>query len=228
VGAGRQPAAASDVDIYTQAQMDLGATVHPRPPGLRALPGGRRCVALRDGRVGELPTPRPKKWSANGRALCGDPGRRCRAAGAPPAGRHLGRPAEPAGAARGRGHRPWVATRFGLRVRKVERLAGFRHVFTHFTLNLQPELVDVATPGACNGPLLWQPLDRLDGSPARPGAQAAAAAYPARPARRGGLKACGVEFIGDVRVRYVNTAPGRHAGLGEPCLSGVKRFSDFT
>jgi curved DNA-binding protein CbpA len=38
----------------------------------------------------------------------------------------------------------------------------------------------------------------------------------------------GVEFIGDVRVRYVNAAPGRHAGLGDPCLSGVKRFSDFT
>ena len=40
-------------------------------------------------------------------------------------------------------------------------------------------------------------------------------------------RARGVEFIGYVRVRYVDPAPGRRTGLGEPCLSGVKPFSDF-
>ena len=156
---------ATDVDIYTQAQMDLGATVCTRGrPACGRCPVAERCVALRDGRVGELPTPRPKKVvrERDGRFAV------ILADGAvllerrPPTGIWgglLSLPELPEDADTA----PWVATRFGLRVRKVERLAGFRHVFTHFTLNLQPELVDAATPGACNeATLLWQALDRLD------------------------------------------------------------------
>lgn len=50
------------VPDYTQAQMDLGATVCTRhAPACVACPLQHRCVALRDGRVAELPVPRPGK-----------------------------------------------------------------------------------------------------------------------------------------------------------------------
>ena len=52
---GRMPA-------YTQALMDLGATVCTRrAPRCEACPLRRSCVALREGRVGSLPTPRPRR-----------------------------------------------------------------------------------------------------------------------------------------------------------------------
>jgi A/G-specific adenine glycosylase len=47
---------------WTQAQMDFGATLCTRhDPACIACPLRDRCVALRDGRVAELPKPRPGK-----------------------------------------------------------------------------------------------------------------------------------------------------------------------
>ncbi|MDO8959118.1 MAG: A/G-specific adenine glycosylase, partial [Rhodocyclaceae bacterium] len=47
---------------YIQAQMDMGATVCTRrQPRCAACPVADRCVARRENRVTELPTPRPKK-----------------------------------------------------------------------------------------------------------------------------------------------------------------------
>ena len=47
---------------YTQAQMDFGATLCTRhDPACVICPMQRDCVALRDGRVAELPTPKPGK-----------------------------------------------------------------------------------------------------------------------------------------------------------------------
>ena len=47
---------------YTQAQMDFGATLCTRhDPACVLCPLQRDCVALRDGRVVELPTPKPGK-----------------------------------------------------------------------------------------------------------------------------------------------------------------------
>jgi A/G-specific adenine glycosylase len=47
---------------YTQAQMDFGATLCARAdPACVVCPLQEGCVALRTGRVGELPTPRPGK-----------------------------------------------------------------------------------------------------------------------------------------------------------------------
>ncbi|WP_028455764.1 A/G-specific adenine glycosylase [Chitinilyticum litopenaei] len=51
-----------DMPAYTQAQMDLGATVcTPKKPACLACPLQDDCVARRDGRQLELPTPKPKK-----------------------------------------------------------------------------------------------------------------------------------------------------------------------
>src|SRR5262249_22445942 len=52
---------AKDVAIYTQALMDLGATVCTRRPDCARCPVRGTCVARRDDRVAELPAPRAKK-----------------------------------------------------------------------------------------------------------------------------------------------------------------------
>lgn len=51
-----------DIETYTQALMDLGATICTRAqPACLACPVRSDCVAQREGRVHELPTPRPRK-----------------------------------------------------------------------------------------------------------------------------------------------------------------------
>ena len=52
---------ATDVAAYTQALMDLGATVCTRRPDCARCPISRRCVARRADRVEEFPAPRAKK-----------------------------------------------------------------------------------------------------------------------------------------------------------------------
>jgi A/G-specific adenine glycosylase len=52
----------SGIEIYTQALMDLGATVCLRTaPRCAACPVAGDCVARRENRIAELPTPRPRK-----------------------------------------------------------------------------------------------------------------------------------------------------------------------
>jgi A/G-specific adenine glycosylase len=50
-----------DIAIYTQALMDLGATVCVRTPKCEDCPVKQACVAWRDARAGEIPAPRPRK-----------------------------------------------------------------------------------------------------------------------------------------------------------------------
>ena len=50
-----------EVATYTQALMDLGATVCKRRPDCARCPVSRSCVARREDRVAELPAPRAKK-----------------------------------------------------------------------------------------------------------------------------------------------------------------------
>ncbi len=52
----------TDAGRYTQALMDMGATLCTRSrPGCTACPVGNDCVAFLTGRVGELPTPRARR-----------------------------------------------------------------------------------------------------------------------------------------------------------------------
>jgi A/G-specific adenine glycosylase len=51
----------SDIRVYTQALMDLGATVCRRNPECGACPVRAGCVARKSGRIGELPAARPRK-----------------------------------------------------------------------------------------------------------------------------------------------------------------------
>lgn len=156
---------AADVDVYTQALMDLGATVCTRGrPACGRCPLAAECVALRSQRVAELPTPRPKK---------AQPQREARFAVIVADGAVLLERRPPSGIWGGLQSLPelpedadtaaWVIAHFGLEVRQVAPLARLRHVFTHFILHLQPERVDVA-PGHCamEPGLSWHALDRLD------------------------------------------------------------------
>ena len=49
------------IEAYTQALMDLGATVCTRRPRCDACPVARECIARKTGRIGELPAARPRK-----------------------------------------------------------------------------------------------------------------------------------------------------------------------
>jgi A/G-specific adenine glycosylase len=52
---------AKNIEIYTQALMDLGATVCTRTPRCDACPVARTCVAKKKGLTGKIPAPRPRK-----------------------------------------------------------------------------------------------------------------------------------------------------------------------
>ncbi|MDH4216004.1 MAG: NUDIX domain-containing protein [Gallionella sp.] len=55
-------AANSHIATYTQALMDMGATLCTRgKPKCERCPVQSDCVAFQEGRIGELPTPRPRK-----------------------------------------------------------------------------------------------------------------------------------------------------------------------
>ena len=50
-----------DIETYTQALMDLGATVCVRTPKCEACPVSRDCIARRKGKTSDIPAPRPRK-----------------------------------------------------------------------------------------------------------------------------------------------------------------------
>src|SRR5687768_11234269 len=49
------------IEVYTQALMDVGATVCTRKPACERCPVKAGCVARKTGRIDELPAPRPRR-----------------------------------------------------------------------------------------------------------------------------------------------------------------------
>lgn len=130
---------AGRVDAYIQAQMDMGATVCTRSrPRCDICPVAESCLGRRQGRVGELPAPRPKRklperevavlvLEHDGRVLL---------VARPPAGIWGGllslpelAPGETAAA---------LASRLGCRITACRQLPVIEHGFTHFRLHLLP------------------------------------------------------------------------------------------
>ena len=156
---------------YTQAQMDLGATVCTRSrPRCEACPLASGCEARRTGRVSQLPAPRPRKAlptrtarlaviRAEGRILVEK---------RPPSGIWGGLyslpelPAEQTGAGTGWGD--WLAAQYGMEVGDPLKLQGFVHAFTHFRLAIEPLLFDLNRPPALamDAALRWLEYDALD------------------------------------------------------------------
>jgi A/G-specific adenine glycosylase len=138
---------------YTQAIMDLGATVCVRSrPLCAACPQQTTCVAKRLGLQAELPTPRPKKprparvaYALIARDREGALLLEHRA----PTGLWGGLWTFPQFEARDEAL-AWARSRFALGA-QIEQLAPYAHAFTHFDLTLHPLVVDVTSTSVADG-----------------------------------------------------------------------------
>lgn len=153
---------------YTQAQMDLGATICTRAnPACILCPLQGDCVARREGRTAELPTPRPGKvlpqrhahvlWleDAHGRVLLE---RR------PPAGVWASLWSLPQLEPDSTAVRDWLDARMSGADAPAEPLPTIAHGFSHYRLDLQPlrwRNVSLRVQVADNDALRWVARDEL-------------------------------------------------------------------
>ncbi|MBU0753116.1 MAG: A/G-specific adenine glycosylase [Gammaproteobacteria bacterium] len=149
---------AKHLPAYIQGQMDLGATICTRGrPRCDACPLAEICVARRDGRVAELPTPRqtrplPERMATllvlrhNDRVLLEQ---------RPPTGIWgglLSLPELPEGADPAR----HAAEHLGTRITAVSPAPTFVHIFTHFRLHISPLLCEAEPlPHSAEAGLRW-------------------------------------------------------------------------
>ena len=157
------------VDVYIQALMDLGATLCTRGrPGCQACPLGSTCVARREGRVADLPAPRPRRVVPlrRLRVLVLQAGARVLLEERPPAGiwgglwSLPGLPGEPEPLATA------IAARLGQLPGEPRPLPVILHTFTHFRLELQPWWVNSGPRTSVQGTCWrWVDLAALDAVP---------------------------------------------------------------
>ena len=154
---------ARGVGAYTQALMDLGATVCKRSsPACEACPLNRSCIARARNRIAAYPQPRPRKALPlrdttmlllvhEGEALLEQ---------RPPAGLWGGLwslPEMPVGA----DARAHCAAKLGCDVGAAFALEPLRHGFTHFRLDIRPVLCEVrrVRPRAAQPGTAWLALE---------------------------------------------------------------------
>ncbi len=152
-----------EVAAYTQAIMDLGATLcTPRNPGCPRCPLAATCAARAAGAQDRLPEGRPRRAlpeRSTRLVMLRTPGREVLLERRPPAGVWGGLWCFPEAADDG----IELAARMGLRTGPAVAWAPVRHAFTHFRLTLTPLLVPVEeTPtGVLDGArYLWYNLDQ--------------------------------------------------------------------
>jgi A/G-specific adenine glycosylase len=157
----------SEVDIYIQAQMDLGATICTRSrPKCELCPVAADCVALQKGRTAELPTARPKKSLPEREVtvlLLIDDGR-VLLESRPPTGIWGGLLSLPEIA--NQEAAPAATARLGCRIVSSQSLAPKHHTFTHFRLTIQPLLCEVRRSSTAAEPgIRWLAGDDLAQAP---------------------------------------------------------------
>jgi A/G-specific adenine glycosylase len=159
---------ARSIGPYTQALMDLGATLCTRAkPGCAACPLAQSCRALALERVGDFPAPRPAKaiptraihmllLLRNGELLLEK---------RPPSGIWGGLWSLPE-LVDGADARRHCRTRYGCSIAAPQPLAPLAHGFTHFKLNIQPLLcrVEKQTPAAREAGHIWLTPDEAHGA----------------------------------------------------------------
>ncbi len=166
------PTHPADTGAYIQAQMDLGATLcTPKNPDCPRCPLNEICIARKEGRANELPTPKPRKAlpQRETTVLLLHDGSRCLLERRPPSGIWgglLSLPEVPDGTT------PLdVAFRLGVELQATAqteifvRLEELRHTFTHFQLTLHPLLARVQShrPGiAENDRHCWLSMAELE------------------------------------------------------------------
>jgi A/G-specific adenine glycosylase len=135
-----------DIEIYTQALMDLGAIVCTRAqPACERCPLGVSCVARREERIDELPAPRKRKPPPTRRATWF-------------VLRHGGEVLLERRPSRGIWGGLWVfPEKPDYKIRKKKRLPALEHGFTHFKLRVQPFLCEVSSRAETPG-RIWLPL----------------------------------------------------------------------
>jgi A/G-specific adenine glycosylase len=134
------------VRTYTQALMDLGATICTRAsPACERCPVAGGCVARREGRVTELPAPRPRRAMPQKKATW-----LVLVSGAQVGLWTFPEPAGPDVEAHCR-------SALGCEIAGARKLAPVEHGFTHFRLHAQPVLCAVRgrTPGAQDAGRKW-------------------------------------------------------------------------
>ena len=154
------------VAAYTQAIMDLGATVCTRAnPACDACPLRIRCRAVATGSVARLPAPRrraPRRLRRSHMLFVLRDGR-VLLQRRPPRGIWGGLWAPPefpeADAARA-----WAAARFANATSRAKRLPVLRHAFTHFDLDIEPWVLETggAAREIAEGGERWLPLAALN------------------------------------------------------------------
>ncbi len=145
-----------DIETYTQALMDLGATVCVRAPKCEACPVSRDCIARRQRKTADIPAPRPRKalpQKAVTWLLLHDRGQLLLEKRPAPGiwGGLWSFPEAPAKDIDGHCRRS-----LGCEVRSTKTLETLEHGFTHFRLRIHPLLCQVArTPNAQSPGSLW-------------------------------------------------------------------------
>jgi A/G-specific adenine glycosylase len=136
----------SDIAAYTQGLMDLGATVCTRAnPRCDVCPVKRDCLARREKRIGELPSPRPRKALPRRavRVLLFERGGEILLEKRPPIGIWGGLWSLPE-IALDDDVRRFARMRFDVEATVGADLPPIEHGFTHFALTLYPQQVNVA------------------------------------------------------------------------------------
>lgn len=156
------------IEAYTQGLMDLGATLCTRTkPRCDACPVGEDCVARRQGRVSDLPAPRPRKAlpereTAMLLLVChGEIYLEKR----PPTGIWGGLWSLPE-AAPGGDPAQAAAGRFGVVVESCLPLPALTHTFSHFRLRIAPWKLEARPDGkrAMEPGGLWLDLEEARGA----------------------------------------------------------------
>jgi A/G-specific adenine glycosylase len=153
---------AGGIETYTQALMDLGATVCTRAnPACSACPVARSCVARREGRAAELPAPRSRRQRRTRRArwlVLLDRGR-VLLERRPANGLWGGLWAFPE--LRGRDPQRFCREALGCAVSGIRRAPAIEHAFTHFRLLAQPLVARARPHGARRAAAahIWLDLD---------------------------------------------------------------------
>jgi A/G-specific adenine glycosylase len=156
-----------DIEIYTQALMDLGATVCTKSnPRCDACPVRRSCVARTKSRVHDIPAPRPKKALPTKRAtwlLLLHKGtvlmeRR------PSAGLWGGLWTFPETGSKDIEPHCWNA--LGCEIAGIKKLKILEHGFSHFNLRIQPLACDVGrvAPRAEESGRMWIEIEDAKGA----------------------------------------------------------------
>jgi len=156
------------VESYTQGLMDIGATLcRRRQPFCGMCPVNHSCSALRDGRIDELPAPRPRKVLPHRSTVMLILEHR----GAlllerrPAPGIWGGLwcfPEIPGG----EDPTDFSLRHFGANISNLEHMASVEHGFTHFSLTISPRWLEVSSvlPRIAEPGHQWLPIDEIGGA----------------------------------------------------------------